>query len=96
MLAKLVFEGVLFDDALIRYNLLRMQQTGEVRPDLNIDLTVYIYSTLSYNIQRFINEKGIDDPEEVKNIQHFVYYDLLRLGIKGQYAENEREKSLGD
>ena len=73
-----------------------MQQAGEVRPDLNIDLTVYIYSTLSYNIQRFINERGIEDPEEVKNIQHFVYYDLLRLGIKGQYAENENEKSVGD
>jgi AcrR family transcriptional regulator len=96
VLAKMVFEGVLFDDAPIRYNLLRMQQAGEVRPDLNIDLTVYIYSTLSYNIQRFINERGIEDPEEVKNIQHFVYYDLLRLGIKGQNAENENEKSVGD
>lgn len=96
VLAKLVFEGVFFDDALIRYNLLRMQQAGEVRPDLNIDFTVYIYSTLSYNIQRFINERGIDDPEEVRNIQHFAYYDLLRLGIKGQYAENENEKSVGD
>ena len=96
VLAKLVFEGVLFDDALIRYNLLRMQQAGEVRSDLNIDFTVYIYSTLSYNIQRFINERGIEDPEEVRNIQHFAYYDLLRLGIKGQYAENENEKSVGD
>lgn len=96
VLAKLVFEGVFFDDALIRYNLLRMQQAGEVRPNLNIDFTVYIYSTLSYNIQRFINERGIEDPEEVRNIQHFAYYDLLRLGIKGQYAENENEKSVGD
>ena len=83
-------------DALIRYNLLRMQQNGEVRPNLNIDFTVYIYSTLSYNIQRFINERGIEDPEEVRNIQHFAYYDLLRLGIKGQDAENENEKSAGD
>ena len=58
VLAKLVFEGVLFDDALIRYNLLRMQQAGEVRSDLNIDF-IYMLNQASGDRQILAKQLNI-------------------------------------
>lgn len=96
VMIRLVFGGVFSDEALLRYNLTRMQREGKVRADIDVDLTAYIYNTINYNMQHYINERGIDDPNEVGRIQHYVYYELLRLGIKGHYAENKDKESTGD
>ena len=60
-----------------------MKRTGEIRADIDVELTTYIYNTIVYNIQSYIAAKGIEDEEEVVRIQRYVYYNLLRLGIKG-------------
>ena len=96
VMIKLVFGGVFSEEKLIRNNLVRMQRSGAVRADIDVDLTAYIYNTINYNIQRYINERGIEDPEEVGRIQHYVYYELLRLGIKGHYDENKGKESMDD
>lgn len=95
VMIKMVFNGVFSDEALVRYNLTRMQKEGTVRADVDVDLTAYIYNTINYNIQHYVAERGIEDPKEVGRIQHFVYYELLRLGIKGQYDENKGKESTG-
>lgn len=96
VMIKVVFGGAFSEEKLTRYNLERLQRLGEVRPEIDIDLTVYLYDTLMYNIQRYINERGIKDPDEMVRIQHYVYYDLLRLGIKGHYDEKREKQSMGD
>ena len=60
-----------------------MKRTGEIRADIDVELTTYIYNTIVYNIQSYIATKGIEDEEEVVRIQRYVYYSLFRLGIKG-------------
>ncbi|MGM9603833.1 MAG: TetR/AcrR family transcriptional regulator [Faecousia sp.] len=84
VMAELIFHSALSDDTLIRNNLTRMQACGQVRADINIDLTAYIYNSITYNIQRYMKERGITDPKEIEGIRRFVYYDLLRFGIKGR------------
>ena len=96
VMIKLIFGGVFSDEKLIRNNLVRMQRGGAVRENIDVDLTAYIYNTINYNIQRYISERGIEDPEEVGRIQHYVYYELLRLGIKGHYDENKGKESMDD
>lgn len=68
---------------IVRCNLERMQKSGEIRADIDVELTTYIYNTIVYNIQSYIASKGIVDEEEVVRIKRYVYYNLLRLGIKG-------------
>lgn len=96
VMIKLIFEGAFSDEKLIRNNLMRMQQNGMIRRSIDVDLTAYIYNTINYNIQRYINERGIEGMDEAGRIHHYVYYELLRLGIKGQYAENKDNESMTD
>lgn len=80
---ELILRTSLLEQDLVRRNLERMQKSGEIRADIDIELTTYIYNTIVYNIQSYIAAKGIEDEEEVVRIQRYVYYHLLRLGIKG-------------
>ena len=80
---ELIRRSSLSEQDLVRCNLERMKRTGEIRADIDVELTTYIYNTIVYNIQSYIAAKGIEDEEEVVRIQRYVYYNLLRLGIKG-------------
>ena len=80
---ELIRQSSLSEQDLVRCNLERMKRTGEIRADIDVELTTYIYNTIVYNIQSYIATKGIEDEEEVVRIQRYVYYSLLRLGIKG-------------
>ena len=80
---ELIRQFSLSEQDLVRCNLERMKRTGEIRADIDVELTTYIYNTIVYNIQSYIATKGIEDEEEVVRIQRYVYYSLFRLGIKG-------------
>lgn len=80
---ELIRQSSLSEQDLVRCNLERMKRTGEIRADIDVELTTYIYNTIVYNIQSYIATKGIEDEEEVVRIQRYVYYSLFRLGIKG-------------
>lgn len=80
---ELIRRSSLSEQDLVRCNLERMKRTGEIRADIDVELTTYIYNTIVYNIQSYIAAKGIEDEEEVVRIQRYVYYSLFRLGIKG-------------
>lgn len=82
---ELIRRSSLSEQDLVRCNLERMKRTGEIRADIDVELTTYIYNTIVYNIQSYIAAKGIEDEEEVVRIQRYVYYNLLRLGIKGHF-----------
>lgn len=88
VMASLVFDGYDPDDELVRNNLTRMQREGRIRADVDIELTSFIYNTIAYNIQQYIDAHGIDSPEEVVRIKHYIYYKLLRNGIKGHSDED--------
>lgn len=87
VMARLIFDVYDPDDELVRNNLTRMQQEGKVRADVDIALTAFIYNTIGYNIQQYIDIHGIDSPEEAIRIKHYIYYKLLRNGIKGHSDE---------
>lgn len=80
---ELILRTSFLEQDLVRSNLERMQKSGEIRADIDVELTTYIYNTIVYNIQSYIVAKGIEDEEEVIRIKRYVYYNLLRLGIKG-------------
>lgn len=88
VMASLVFDVYDLDNALVRNNLIRMQREGKVRADVDVELTAFLYSTIAYNIQQYIDAHGIDSPEEVIRIKHYIYYKLLRNGIKGHSDED--------
>ncbi|MDR1705308.1 MAG: TetR/AcrR family transcriptional regulator [Clostridiales bacterium] len=82
-----VYKDTLFD----RYKeiLGKLRLEGKLRPDVDEDLTSYMYATSMFNLLMFYKDHGIKDTETLKKMKKYLFFSFFPYGLMNEKPADE-------